>query len=51
VALTASSVFLHQNNLGWCHENGLGVDKSVVESAKWYRRAAIQVCAWSPARL
>ena len=29
-----------QNNLGFMHENGLGVEKSDAEAARWYKRAA-----------
>ena len=28
--------------LGWCYEKGLGVEKSVEEAEKWYRKAAEQ---------
>ena len=29
-------------SLGWCYEYGLGVEKSVEEAEKWYRKAAEQ---------
>jgi len=31
-----------QYNLGWCYENGLGVQKNEIEAAKWFRKAAEQ---------
>ena len=31
-----------QYSLGWCYEHGQGVEKSVQEAEKWYRKAAEQ---------
>ena len=31
-----------QNNLGWCYQKGLGVQKNETEAVKWYRKAAEQ---------
>ena len=31
-----------QFGLGWCYENGKGVDQSYEEAVKWYRKAAEQ---------
>ncbi len=31
-----------QANLGWCYENGEGVEKNMSEAVKWYRKAAEQ---------
>ena len=31
-----------QNNLGYCCERGLGVEKNLTEAVKWYRKAAEQ---------
>ena len=31
-----------QNNLGYCYENGLGVEKDFIAASNWYRKAANQ---------
>ena len=31
-----------QYSLGWCYENGQGVEQSAQEAVKWYRKAAAQ---------
>ena len=40
-----------QYGLGWCYENGSGVDKDLSEAFKWYSKAAKQGHAGAKDRL